>query len=79
MLKAVVFGNCFTAPQFEAAVHNTLIDLLIDMCGALDYADIIYAFKHFPGDRALLELFVEMHCLYSYAALDTHAEPAIKD
>jgi hypothetical protein len=79
MLKTVVFGNRFTAPQFEAAVHNEPVDLLIDMLGAPDYAHIIHAFKHNPGDRALLEIFVEMHCLYSYAALDKHAEPAIKD
>lgn len=74
----MVFGNRFTAPKFEAAVNNELVDLVIEMHDAPRYLEIIYAFSHLPADRALLDLLVELHCLYWYAALDTEAELAIK-
>jgi hypothetical protein len=61
LLKAVVCGHFITAPAFEAAVHNKLVDTMIAERKAPSHADIIFVFDKLPADHALLELFVELH------------------
>jgi hypothetical protein len=81
MLEAVVFGHQYSAPVFQATVHNALVDKLVSMrpnC-APSCADIVYAFNNLPADDALLELFVELHCFYGYEGLDTPEEMSVKD
>jgi hypothetical protein len=66
LLKAVVCGHFITVPDFEAAVHNELIDHLIAIAAQRvpSLADINFVFEGLPMEHALLDLFAELHCYW---------------
>jgi hypothetical protein len=69
LMEAVVFGHRFSAPKFEAAVHNELVDLLIDSREAARWADVAYLIKNLPDHHVLRNLLVEQHRLYGVEVL----------
>lgn len=64
ILKAIAFGYEFTAPAFQAAVHNELVDVMIATRTAPSDEEVCFAFEELPADHVLLEFFAEEHCVW---------------
>jgi hypothetical protein len=64
LLKAVAFGYNFTAPAFQAAVHNALVDLMVATRKAPSDEEVCFAFEELLADHVLLDFFAEMHCVW---------------